>query len=153
MLNLTILVPFLFLLLIFVDIFDLFFLVIQTITWIVYVLLVCLYTFGSFLHTKVVSKSLGTKMELSGFGDFDSSTKIIIRKLVGNQVKKINDSLGDFDRLSLHLKEVHKTEKNQKYQLFGKMEMQGKIYTSEVTDFNLFFALSKVLDKLKEEIR
>ena len=97
--------------------------------------------------------TLGTKMELSGFGDFDSSTKIIIRKLVGNQVKKINDSLGDFDRLSLHLKEVHKTEKNQKYQLFGKMEMQGKIYTSEVTDFNLFFALSKVLDKLKEEIR
>jgi len=32
------------------------------------------------------------------------------------------------------------------------MEMNGKVYTSEVTDQNLFFALSKVLDKLKEGV-
>ena len=93
--------------------------------------------------------TLGSNMELSGFGNLDPSTKLVIRKIVGNQVKKFNDTVGDFDRLSLNL---NKTEEDQKYQLLGKMEMNGKVYTSEVTDQNLFFALSKVLDKLKEGV-
>lgn len=88
-------------------------------------------------------------MDLSGFENLDSPTKLVIRKIVGNQVKKFNDSIGDFDRLSLNL---NKTEEDQRYQLLGKMEMNGKIYTSEVTDQNLFFALSRVLDKLKERV-
>jgi len=91
--------------------------------------------------------TLGSNMELSGFGDLDHPTKLVIRKMVGNQVKKFNEAVGDFDRLSLNL---NKTEEDQKYQLSGKIEMGGKVYTSEVTDQNLFFALSKVLDKLKE---
>ena len=93
--------------------------------------------------------TLGSNMELSGFGDLDSSTQLVIRKMVGNQVKKINDTIGDFNKLSLNL---NRTEENQKYQLYGKMEMNGKVYTSEVTDQNLFFALSRVLDKLKEGV-
>ena len=96
---------------------------------------------------------LGSNMELSGFSDFDGSTKVVIRKLVGNHVKRMNNSVGDFQKLSLHLKEVHKTENSQKYQINGKLEMNGKVYNSEVTDFNLFFALSNVLNKLTEEVR
>ncbi len=93
--------------------------------------------------------TLGSNMELSGFGDFDPSTKLVIRKVVGNQVKKINDTIGDFDKLSLNL---NKAKENNMYQLSGKIEVNGKVYTSDVSDLNLFFALSKVLNKLKDDV-
>ncbi|QQG38563.1 MAG: hypothetical protein HYS32_03070 [Candidatus Woesearchaeota archaeon] len=96
---------------------------------------------------------LGKNMELSGFKYLDDSTRIIVRKIVGNHVKKMSNVVGDFEKLSLNLKDIHKTENAQKYQINGKLEINGKLYNSEVTDFNLFFALSSVLDKLFEEAK
>lgn len=84
-------------------------------------------------------------MELSGFENLDPSTKIIIRKLIGNQVKKINDTTGDFDKLILNLNESDRSH----YSLSGTMEISGKVHSAEVDDSNLFFGLSRILDDLK----
>lgn len=86
-------------------------------------------------------------MELSGFGDLDNSTKVVIKKMVGNQVKVINDTVGDFNRLTLQLNKA-----DEKYKMSAKIEMNNKVYTSEASDLNLFFALSRVLTGLKKEV-
>ena len=92
------------------------------------------------------SIQLGGGIQLSGFGDLDPGTLVIVKKIVGNFVKKLDNSSV---KLHLTLKPVHKTEQSQKYEIMGRMEVNNEVKRTEIVDFNLFFALNKVLNKLK----
>jgi len=90
---------------------------------------------------------LGDSIELSGFRDIGGDKFIVVKKVVGNFVKKLQDNNTGFERLSLHLKKIHDKE----YEILGKLNSSGKMYNSEVINYNLFYALNEVLKKLETE--
>ncbi len=100
--------------------------------------------------------NLGELITLKGFNDEDGSTLVIVKKMVGSYIKKIMDDKESFQNATVTLKKVHgHLEKGQIKG--GKSEVHikinaGKVYTSEVTDFNLFFALDKAFKKVSAEI-
>tara|TARA_Y100000310_G_scaffold236871_1_gene240127 strand:+ start:307 stop:600 length:294 start_codon:yes stop_codon:yes gene_type:complete len=90
---------------------------------------------------------LGRDIELSGFSGIGGDRFIVVKKVIGNFVKNLQDKNSGFERLSLHLKIVHGKE----YELIGKLNSSGKMYNSEVVNFNLFYALNEILRKLEAE--
>ena len=51
--------------------------------------------------------SLGGNIELSGFKEFDRGTMVVVKKIVGNNTKKISTMTPNFEKISLHLKKIH----------------------------------------------
>ncbi len=93
---------------------------------------------------------LGERIELKEFKEHLEPGEItILKKLIGNKA----NHLGDFKKLVLHLKEVHKKEKSQKFQINAQLDLDDKLYEVEATNFNLFFTVNDVLEKLKTEIK
>ncbi len=98
--------------------------------------------------------SLGGKISLAGFRELDRSTMIVVKKIVGSYTRKIADIKGDdFEGLHVYLKKSHEKEKSEKYQINTKVLIRGTPFTSEVTDFNLFFALDSALKKVINSIK
>ena|SRR3989344_1604985 len=98
---------------------------------------------------------LGGNIKLVGFKDLDPSQLIVVKKMIGTYAKKISQST-EFQELSLHLKAIHKNpekESNVKYELQAKVIIDGKPYNSEITDFNLFYAMDRVLTKLIDSLK
>ena len=84
---------------------------------------------------------LGGNITLVNFGDVDGSM-IILKKMVGNSVRKIQEKADNFEGFTLTCKNVHT---DNKFELHAKVVDNGKVLTSQVTDFNLFYTLDKVL--------
>ena len=95
---------------------------------------------------------LGGNIKLSGFKELEPAMLVVVKKMVGNYAKKMTDHSTSFKELNLHLKPVHKTEKNSKYEIQARLS-SDKMYNSEVVDFNLFFAIDKALSKIMNEIK
>ena len=95
---------------------------------------------------------LGGNIKLSGFNELEPAMLVVVKKMVGNYARKMTDHATNFKELNLNLKQVHKTEKNSKYEIHALLDAD-KRYTSEVIDFNLFFAIDKVLSKIMNEIK
>ena len=91
---------------------------------------------------------LGERIELENFNELEPGELTILKKMIGNHANKFNN----FTKLYLHLKDVHKTEKRQKFQINAKLEVNGKYYESQSTNFNLFFGINEVLESLKSQI-
>ncbi|RME77592.1 hypothetical protein D6774_04000 [Candidatus Woesearchaeota archaeon] len=85
---------------------------------------------------------LGGNITLVGFSDLDDGSLIILKKMVGNSVRKIQDNSQNFEGFTLTCKNVHS---DNKFELHAKLIDNGKVITSQVTDFNLFYTLDKVL--------
>jgi ribosome-associated translation inhibitor RaiA len=92
---------------------------------------------------------LGDRIELNNFEELDPGELTVLKKMIGNHANKFHE----FSKLHLHLKAVHKKEKSQKYQINGQLEIDNKHLESESTNFNLFFAINEVLDRLKEQLK
>ncbi len=90
---------------------------------------------------------LGKSIELVGFGEVERDKFVVIKKVVGNFVKKLQERNSGFEKLNLHLKKVH----NNEYEILGKLISSGKMYNSEVINYNLFYALNEILKKLEAE--
>ncbi|RMF55839.1 hypothetical protein D6745_00990 [Candidatus Woesearchaeota archaeon] len=95
---------------------------------------------------------LGGNIELVGFSEIDGGSMIVLKKIVGNYVKKLSSIADNFEKLTLTLKKVHEREKSEKYEIHGKLMDGGKAYTSEVTDRNLFFGVNKALEKIESAL-
>ena len=93
--------------------------------------------------------TLGNNMELSGFSELDHASLIVVKKIVGNYARKINDNKGEFQKLSLDLV----SDDPNKLQIIGKLDINGNSYGSIAEDINLFFALDKALNQLQQEIK
>ena len=88
-------------------------------------------------------------MELSGFNSLDPAKLVVVKKIIGNYAKKINDNKGQFQKLSLDLV----SNDSDKLQMSGKLDMNGNSYSSMVEDTNLFVVLDKVLKQLQQELQ
>ena len=87
---------------------------------------------------------LGGNIELSGFSELDGGTMIVLKKIVGNYVKKISTKTDNFEKLSLTMKTVH----NNQFEVHAKMLDNGQQFTSEIVERNLFVAIDTVLKKI-----
>jgi hypothetical protein len=93
--------------------------------------------------------NLGSSIQLSGFKQVDPGQRIVVKKIVGSQVRKFQDMLPDFERLTLHLKPVHKTEANMQYELHADIIHGGKNINSQIIARNLFMGLAEIFNKLE----
>jgi hypothetical protein len=90
---------------------------------------------------------LGGNIELVGFREVGPDKIIVVKKIVGNYARKMSEG-SQFDKLTVSLKLVHSS----KVEIKGKLAANGKLYNSEIVDFNLFFALDKVLGNILTNI-
>ena len=95
---------------------------------------------------------LGGNIELAGFRMIDSSSMIVLKKIIGNHAKRISELTKRMETLHITLKPVHEREKSEKYELHAKVVDNGKVYASEFTDRNLFVAVDTVLKKIVNEM-
>lgn len=92
---------------------------------------------------------LGGNINLVGFKDIEPQKLVVIKKVVGNFVKRLqNHYKEDFNNIVIDLKKIHSSES----EIFAKLTISNKIYNANITDFNLFFTLNKVLKKLEEQL-
>lgn len=95
---------------------------------------------------------LGGNIQLTGFRDIDSSSMVVLKKIIGNYANRIAELTKKMETLHITLKPVHEREKSEKYELHAKVIDDGKVYVSEVTDRNLFVAVDTVLKKIVSEL-
>ncbi len=95
---------------------------------------------------------LGGNIELSGFKEVDGGSMIILKKIVGTYARKFSDSLQNFEKLSVNMKQVHETEGSKKYEVHGKLIDNGKVHTAEITDRNLFTCVDSVMKKIENSL-
>jgi ribosome-associated translation inhibitor RaiA len=91
---------------------------------------------------------LGDRIELKNFEELEPGELTILKKMIGNHANKFHD----FQKLHINLKTVHSKEKSQKFQINGQLETDNKHFEAESTNFNLFFAINEVLDRLREQL-
>lgn len=97
--------------------------------------------------------ALGGNIELSGFNLLDGGQMIVLKKIVGNYARKIEELCKNFKALKLTMKPVHQTkEEIKKFELHGQVIDGGKVYPSSAIDHNLFVGVDHVLKKLINEI-
>ena len=111
-----------------------------------------MYIYTIYEVTMTEDVNLGEKITLTGFSDEDTATMVAVKKIVGNGVKKLMDEHEDFRHLSITLKKVHAHAdgKGGKNEIHLKLDL-GKIYTTEVVDFNLFAGLDAAFKKVSLE--
>ncbi|MGE0792936.1 MAG: hypothetical protein AB7V77_02005 [Candidatus Woesearchaeota archaeon] len=98
---------------------------------------------------------LGGNITLVGFKEVGFSERVVVKKIVGNYARKISDKVGAIDNLTVTVKPVHQTteDSNFKYELHVKLIVKGKIYVTEVVDFNLFIALDDAMKNIEAELK
>ena len=99
------------------------------------------------------SLNLGGDIKLVGFREIDRASMVIVKKIVGNYVKKYNDLCGKFENIKVALKVVHPTEMSEKYEVHVHLMDNGKPVTSEFTERNLFVTLDKALSKVETMVQ
>lgn len=95
---------------------------------------------------------LGGNIELTGFRIIDSSSMIVLKKIIGNYAKRIGELTKKLENIHITLKPIHEREKSEKYEVHAKVIDNGKVYVSETIDRNLFIAVDNVLKKLVNEL-
>jgi hypothetical protein len=93
---------------------------------------------------------LGGNIELIGFKELDGGSMVILKKMIGNHVRKMSDAAGNFEKLTVSLKKVGAGSK--KFEIQAKAINNGRPYSSEVTDFNVFFTVDKALSSINNQL-
>ncbi len=93
---------------------------------------------------------LGGKISLIGFSDIDGASMDIVRKMVGTFMQKSAHDR-EFEGLKVTLKELHKREKSEIYEVHAHLFEKGHKFNTICTDRNLFVALDDALKKVSHE--
>jgi transcriptional/translational regulatory protein YebC/TACO1 len=93
---------------------------------------------------------LGGNIELVGFRELDSGTMIILKKMIGNHVRRLSNVAERFEKITVSMKKVGSG--NNKFEVQAKLLDNGKAYASEVTDFNIFFTTDKVMSNIQSQL-
>ena len=96
--------------------------------------------------------NLSDGVQLTGFRDIDSSSMVVVKKIVGNYARRFSELADKMETLHVTLKPIHQREKSEKYEIHAKLIDNGKVYASEIVDRNLFVAVDDVLKKLANEL-
>ncbi|HOI19092.1 MAG TPA: hypothetical protein PLX15_04495 [Candidatus Woesearchaeota archaeon] len=104
--------------------------------------------------TKQKNIMLGEMIELTGFSVFDRSEMIIIKKLIGNYVRKFIDYEKGFSSLKLTAKKVHEREKSVIFEFHLMITLsQGNPITIDSSARNAFMALDEILKNSEQLIK
>ncbi|MBS3100681.1 hypothetical protein J4204_00945 [Candidatus Woesearchaeota archaeon] len=95
---------------------------------------------------------LGGNIELAGFRDVDSSSMIVLKKVIGNHARRLSELAKKMETLHITLKPIHEREKSEKYEVHAKLNDNGKVYAAEAVDRNLFVAVNDVLKRIQSEM-
>jgi len=87
--------------------------------------------------------TLGGNIYLSGFQDVDPAQLVVLKKIVGHFVRQLNEK-GTVEQLSLTLLSFDPSH----VALQGSLVFAGNEVHASHDDYNLFFALDKVLYQL-----
>ncbi len=98
------------------------------------------------------SMQLGGNIELSGFGDIDGASMVVLKKIIGNYGRRLTEISDKFESLKVTMKPIHETEKSEKYEIHAQLMADGKPFVSEVVERNLFVAVDSALKKIENEI-
>ncbi len=93
-----------------------------------------------------------SKVEFSGFRKIDSSAMDVLKQNVSKHMHRLNELAENLENLHITLKSVHEREKSEKYEIIAKLNNNGKIFASEVTDRNLIMAVDAALNKIIHEM-
>ncbi|MEK6940947.1 MAG: hypothetical protein AABW49_03550 [Nanoarchaeota archaeon] len=94
---------------------------------------------------------LGGNIKLDGFNDLDPAKLVVVKKLVGNYVRKMHDAVAEFQELSLRLDEsADKTS----FKLKAVVQFNGhEPIDHEVDNRNLFFGLDEALGTIFKKLK
>ena len=97
---------------------------------------------------------LGGNIELSGFRELDSGSMIILKKIIGNYVRKLSDQSEKFEGIRIVLKPAFSSnlEKPSRFEVHGKLFDNGKTYAAEHIDNNVFVTVDRVLSKIERSV-
>ena len=96
---------------------------------------------------------LGGNITLVGFKELGYAEMVVVKKLVGNYARKLSDGR-PINNLTMTVKQIHHTDENSfKFELKAKLDLDGKIYNSEIVEYNLFIGIDYILKKLEAQIK
>ncbi len=90
------------------------------------------------------TQKLGGNIELSGFSEFDRAEMIVIKKIVGNYVRKFIDMEKGVLNVKVTAKSVHEREKSTKFEIHVLINLkEGKPIAAQGTGRNLFMVIDE----------
>lgn len=92
------------------------------------------------------------QIQLAGFRKIDSSSMLVVNNNIEKHARRIAELAVKTAYLHITLKPIHEREKSEIYDIHAKITDSGKVYTSHVTDRNLFAAIDKALQKIINEM-
>ncbi|MBN1645175.1 hypothetical protein JW851_04035 [Candidatus Woesearchaeota archaeon] len=90
-------------------------------------------------------QQLGGNIELAGFRELDGGSMIILKKIIGNYARKFSDRLENMEKLAVTLKPVGSNQ----FEMHAKLVAGGEVFSSEITEHNLFVMIDKLLRKIE----
>ena len=78
---------------------------------------------------------------------------IILKKIIGNQARKMSDKSQNFESLNVHMKKVHGKETHAIYELHAKLLNNGKAFAASHENRNLFIAIDNALKSVEKQIK
>lgn len=94
--------------------------------------------------------NFGNSIRLSGFKALDGGSMLILKKMIGNYVRKLSDSK-NFEKLNLNLNSIVEND-SKKFEISAELVNGGKTYNSKVIDNNVFVAIGDVMKKLDNSL-
>jgi hypothetical protein len=91
---------------------------------------------------------LGEHIELHGFVDDEFGELVIVKKLVGNHVKRLVELVPGYERLVLT-----RTQAGTNVTIAGVLHAAGNAFEASGEDDNVFFAIDKCLKNLLGQAR
>ena len=95
--------------------------------------------------------NMGGKISLVGFSELDGASLDIVRKVVGAFAERVSRQDRMFEGLKVTLKELHKRDKGEIYEVHAHLFEQGHKFNSISTERNLFVALDDALKNVAKE--
>ncbi|MBS3166937.1 hypothetical protein J4403_01875 [Candidatus Woesearchaeota archaeon] len=86
---------------------------------------------------------LGDKITLEGFENLEPGNITILKKMIGNFVKKISENR-NFSNLTLKLKD--------KYEVHSELHINSKKLENKASNSNLFFCLTDLFKEIESQI-
>ena len=93
------------------------------------------------------SLSLGGNIQLNGFQNVEKAKMIVLKKLIGNYVRQIQEKKSDYEKIKITLEEGENNAKIRVDLIAG-----GNQITSESQQKNVFIAIDESLKKISEGI-
>ncbi len=92
---------------------------------------------------------LGGNIELEGFEALEPAVLVIVKKMVGSEVRKISEEGVNLDKLKLCLE----SSNGLSYEISAKAIVQGSDFIVDAKEDNLFFGIDIIFKKLLPSIK